>query len=82
MKAAVLKTVECQSSVGSNPTSSARLFNNGHEADLDWPGLPQKVKDFDKKWAVGAKPGNVIIYVLFLINQFGEMAEWLKALAC
>ena len=27
LKAAVLKTVECQSSVGSNPTPSARKFN-------------------------------------------------------
>jgi len=29
------------------------------------PDLPQRIKDSDKKWAEGAKPINVRIYILF-----------------
>ncbi len=36
---------------------------------MDLPRLPQRIKDSDKKWAVGVKPINVIIYVLFLIKK-------------
>jgi len=51
------------------------LFHiNGHEADLDLPGLPQRVKEPDKKWAEGTKPINVIFYDLFLIKK-AEKAE-------
>ncbi len=32
---------------------------NRHEADLDLPKFPQRIKDSDKLWAVGTKPGNV-----------------------
>lgn len=34
LKAAVLKTVECQSSVGSNPTSSATLEKNHARGEM------------------------------------------------
>ncbi len=34
---------------------------NGHETDLDLSGLPQRIKDSDKKWTEGAKSINVIV---------------------
>lgn len=37
--------------------------------DPDWPRFAQGIKDSDKRWAEGAKPINVIIYVLFLIKK-------------
>ena len=42
---------------------------NGHEAYLDLPGLPQRIKDSDKLWAEGAKLINVMDYVLFLMKK-------------
>jgi len=47
---------------------SVYFFNNGHEADLDLPRLPQRIKDSDKFRAESAKPINVIGYDLFHIK--------------
>ena len=46
---------------------SHKFLYNGHEADLDLPRLPQRIKDSDKLWAEGAKPINVMGYILFHI---------------
>ncbi len=42
----------------------ALFQNNRHETELDLAPDPSH----NKRWAIGAKPINVIIYVLFLIK--------------
>ncbi len=37
-----------------------KIFDNGHEANLETLRRPLKIKDSDKAWAVGAKPALIL----------------------